>query len=121
MVKVNDYYGGWGFSCNLLSVDGNEISGLKFDPPALASEKLIVKNITASSAQDKDINSYSPLYLIDGESWQEIYSTDSDKGGCEVIPLKEPVEAKLLKLLTLERGTDWGCSLWEIEIYGKKQ
>lgn len=170
LVKVNDYYGGWGFSCNLLSVDGNEISGLKFEPPALASEKVVVKNITASSVQDRDINSYNPLYLIDsdeetrwssdhtdpqhviiefstpeklkridllwetayakkyalsisldGESWQEIYSTDSGEGGREIILLKKPVEAKFLKLVGLERGTDWGYSLLEIEIYGIKE
>ena len=170
LIKVSDHYGGWGFECDLVSIDGSEIAGLKFKPAALSLKRIPVKNITASSIQGGNSNLYNPLYAVDadektrwssqhadpqyatiefnkkeklkridllwetayakkyvlstsldGENWQEIYSTDSGKGGCEVIPLKEPVEAKLLKLLTLERGTDWGYSLWEIEIYGKKQ
>jgi len=170
LIKVSDHYGGWGFSCDLVSIGGSEIAGLKFEPAALSLKRIPVKNITASSIQDGDSNSYSPLYAVDadektrwssrhadpqhviiefsrpeklkridllwetayakkyvlsasldGENWQEIYSTDSGEGGREVILLKKPVEAKLLKVLTLERGTDWGYSLWEIEIYGKKQ
>ncbi len=58
---------------------------------------------------------------LDGENWWEIYSTDSGRGGREVILLKKPIEAKFLKLVGLKRGTDWGYSLWEIEIYGIKE
>lgn len=170
LIKVSDHYGGWGFSCDLVSIDGSKIAGLKFEPAALSLKRIPVKNITASSIQGEDSNSYSPLYAVDadektrwssqhadpqyvtiefnkkeklkrigllweaayakkyvlstsldGENWQEIYSTDSGEGGHQIILLEKPVEAKFLKLVASERGTDWGYSLWEIEIYGKKQ
>lgn len=64
---------------------------------------------------------YSLSTSVDGENWDEIYSTDSGKGGHEIILLEEPVKAKFLRFEGLERGTDWGYSLYEFKVYGFKE
>jgi beta-galactosidase/beta-glucuronidase len=55
----------------------------------------------------------------DAKKWKTIYKEDSGDGGTDVI--KKPVEARYVKLQCISRATNFGYSLFEFEIYGKKQ
>lgn len=51
-------------------------------------------------------------------NWKDVYSSDTSEGGVENITL-EPVKARYIKMLGLKRATEWGYSLYELEVYGK--
>lgn len=80
-----------------------------------------------ASQQVKRINllwetAYGKSYKIeisdDKKSWKEIYSTKDGNGGKDVILFDQPKKGGYLRILCLERGTDWGYSLWEFAVYG---
>jgi beta-glucanase (GH16 family) len=57
---------------------------------------------------------------VPGESdWTDVYVTDKGNGGLDEIPLNG-VEARHVRLYGTTRGTPYGYSLWEFEIYGKQ-
>ena len=67
-------------------------------------------------------NAYSKSYKIevsgDKLQWKEIFSTKEGAGGKDMIPLSQPQNGRYLRLLMLERGTEWGNSIWDIAVYG---
>lgn len=54
----------------------------------------------------------------DTNSWQDIYHTDNGKGGSELIEFK-PITTRYVRMLGIKRATQWGYSLYEMEVYGK--
>jgi len=56
----------------------------------------------------------------DAINWKDIYEKNNSKGGNENIKIR-PVTARYIKMLGLERATDWGYSLYELEVYGKNK
>lgn len=66
---------------------------------------------------------YGLKYAIqcwDGEKWITVYQEDSGDGGMDHIILEAPVESRFIRMLGIKRGTEWGYSLWEFEVFGKR-
>ncbi|MZQ86298.1 DUF1533 domain-containing protein [Paenibacillus sp. 5J-6] len=65
-------------------------------------------------------NAYGKAYTIDvstdGDTWHTVYATDSEDGGIDDISFS-PVEARYVKMNGIKRGTPYGFSLWEFEVY----
>ncbi len=66
---------------------------------------------------------YGKLYDIlgsaDGESWTLLASVADSDGGIDEVALA-PAKVRSVKLDAKVRGTQWGFSLWEIEIIGER-
>lgn len=54
----------------------------------------------------------------DGKKWHDVYSTDNSDGGIDEIILKKPVKYRYLRIFGIKRGTQWGYSLWEVNVFG---
>lgn len=61
--------------------------------------------------------SYSIEVSANGVNWQSVHSTTTGTGGLEKLSIN-PVSARYIKLTGTERGTPYGYSLWEFEVYG---
>jgi uncharacterized protein YvpB len=56
------------------------------------------------------------IYYWTGSQWQNVYWTDDGRGGTNTINFS-PVTARYVSMYGIERGTRWGYSLWEFEVY----
>jgi hypothetical protein len=56
------------------------------------------------------------IYYWDGGQWRNVYWTDNGRGGTNTINFG-PVTAQFVAMYGVERGTPWGYSLWEFEVY----
>jgi hypothetical protein len=56
------------------------------------------------------------IYYWDGNQWRNVYWTDNGRGGTNTINFS-PVRAQYVAMYGIERGTSWGYSLWEFEVY----
>lgn len=69
-------------------------------------------------------NAHAKSYKIqvsgDASNWKDIYEDNNSKGGNEEIKIK-PVVTRYVKVVGLRRATEWGYSLYEIELYGKNK
>jgi beta-glucosidase len=54
---------------------------------------------------------------MDGENWQRVFETNN--GGGDSIALNDPVNANYIKIVCSKRATQWGFSIYEININGK--
>lgn len=61
--------------------------------------------------------SYKILVSNDKKNWKEVYSTSSSSGGNEEIPLTN-AKGKYIKLELINRGTEWGFSILDIDVLG---
>ncbi|MCR2805932.1 S-layer homology domain-containing protein [Paenibacillus soyae] len=53
----------------------------------------------------------------DQAEWSDVYSTTTGKGGLEEITFA-PTEARYVRMYGTARATQYGYSLWEMEVYG---
>lgn len=69
-------------------------------------------------------SAYGKAYKIqvsdDAVNWTDVYSTVEGKGGVDQIHFK-PVVARYVKMQGLRRATEWGYSLYDLEVYGKNR
>lgn len=56
------------------------------------------------------------IYYWTGSQWRNVYWTDNGRGGVNTINFS-PVTARYVAMYGVERGTPWGYSLWEFEVY----
>ncbi len=56
----------------------------------------------------------------DGKNWETVYTHKMGKGSTDTIELT-PSTARYVKMVGINRTTEFGYSLYEFEIYGKKQ
>jgi uncharacterized delta-60 repeat protein len=65
---------------------------------------------------------YGRRYTIqlssDASTWSNVYSTTTGDGGVDDITLASPASGRYVRLLGTQRGTVYGYSLWEFEVYG---
>lgn len=65
-------------------------------------------------------NAYGLEYHIDvsmdGKIWRTVYSTDSGKGGQEIIRFPK-TKAQWVRFYGVKRGTPFGYSLWELRVF----
>jgi hypothetical protein len=59
---------------------------------------------------------YKILASKNDRKWDTVYYESSGDGETDIV-FFEPVEAKYIQLLGIERNTQWGFSIWELEIY----
>jgi hypothetical protein len=64
---------------------------------------------------------YGRAYTIevstDGSSWSEVYRTTAGDGGMDRMDFPATT-ARYVRMHGTQRGTKWGYSLWEFEVYG---
>ncbi len=104
------------------AVDGNVAtrwaSAEKIDPQWIYVDlgkvstihKLILRWETAYA------KSYKIQISNDGSNWVNVYSTTNGSGGTTT--LSGSVTGRFVRLLGTQRGTPYGYSLWEFEVYG---
>jgi endo-1,3(4)-beta-glucanase len=65
---------------------------------------------------------YGRGYTIEVSSdavvWSGVYSTTVGDGGVDDITLASPVSGRYVRMLGTQRGTMYGYSLWEFEVFG---
>ena len=64
--------------------------------------------------------SYALQVSTDAASWNTVYATDNGKGNTEQLKFKT-VYARYVRLLGRKRATQWGYSLYEMEVYGPRK
>ncbi len=64
--------------------------------------------------------SYKLQVSDDARNWKDVHVNNNSKGGNEEIKIK-PQTARYVKMQGLKRATQWGYSLYEMEVYGKKR
>jgi hypothetical protein len=62
--------------------------------------------------------SYNIDVSFDGTDWKTAFEERDGNGGIDIIDFGTPVGAQFVRMYGLERGTPFGYSLWEFEIYG---
>jgi len=62
---------------------------------------------------------YELLGSMDGGTWTTLASVQDSDGGMDEVPIA-PSVVRYLKMHGTKRGTEWGFSLWEIEIMGER-
>jgi endoglucanase Acf2 len=60
---------------------------------------------------------YKVEVSLDEEDWTSVYNETAGKGGQKTIEF-EPVAARYVRVTTLQRSTQYGASLFEIEVFG---
>lgn len=53
----------------------------------------------------------------DTSNWMDVFSTTSGTGGTQVIKINA-TDARYVRMYGTQRGTQWGYSLWDFEVYG---
>jgi hypothetical protein len=53
----------------------------------------------------------------DARTWQDVYSTTEGRVGRQRLDFDD-VTARYVRMLGVERGSGWGYSLWDFEVYG---
>lgn len=64
--------------------------------------------------------SYELQVSNDAKKWKTVYATSDGRGGVEEISLK-PIKARYVRVNGLKRATEFGYSIYEIEVYGEKR
>lgn len=59
---------------------------------------------------------YTVKISSDAKKWEEIFSTTKGKEGPQVIRLDSPVKFRYMRIEMAKRGTEWGNSIYEIEL-----
>jgi hypothetical protein len=68
--------------------------------------------------EDAYAEAYSVDVSFDGHSWKTIYEENSGDGGLDSLFFDQPVPARFVRMNGVERATEWGFSLYEMEVYG---
>jgi hypothetical protein len=74
---------------------------------------LVILNWEVAYGQSYDID-----VSFDGVIWSTAYEERSGAGGVDSISFDSPVAARYVRMNGLVRGTQWGFSIWEFEVYG---
>lgn len=61
---------------------------------------------------------YEVQVSTDSKKWETVYSTSNSAGGTETVRFK-PVKARYVKVNGIERATEFGYSIYEMEVYGE--
>ena len=72
----------------------------------------------ALSWEDAFGRAYNLETSMNGSQWQTVASMTNSDGGEDEVSLAAPVSARHIRLVGIERGTEWGYSLWELKVMG---
>lgn len=62
--------------------------------------------------------SYNIDFSFDGMNWETIYEERNGRGGVDTIAFDQPIGTRFVRMHGLARATQWGFSIWELEVYG---
>jgi hypothetical protein len=69
-------------------------------------------------------SAYAKSYKIevsdDKNTWKEVYSTEAGRGGTETAVFTAS-PAKYIRLDCGKKSGEWGFSIWEIQVFGKRK
>ncbi|MBP1963182.1 discoidin domain-containing protein [Paenibacillus aceris] len=104
------------------AVDGNMTTpwgSLYFDPEWIYVD--LGKAYSVSKVKIYWEAAYGKGYKIqvsqDAMSWTDVFATQNGDGGLDEINF-EPVEARYVKMLGVQKATKWGYTIYEYEVYG---
>lgn len=69
--------------------------------------------------QDAYAKSYDIEVMNQSGQWVRVYSNDEADGGEDIVQV-EPVLTGKMRVFCNKRATEWGFSIWEIEVFGVK-
>ncbi|QJD88374.1 discoidin domain-containing protein [Cohnella herbarum] len=105
----------------MYAVDGN--SGTRWESAFSDPQWISVDLGTAATISRVYLNwegayaiSYSIEVSANGTTWSTVYSTTTGDGGIDNVTFA-PVNAKFVRLTGTQRGTQYGYSLWDMEVY----
>ncbi len=61
--------------------------------------------------------SYKLQVSNDATTWSDVYRTTTGDGGVDDLTLAAPASGRYVRMLGIQRGTTYGYSLWEFEVY----
>jgi len=65
---------------------------------------------------------YAAVYSIDvsfdGFNWESIFEENDGNGGLDSLFFEQQVPARFVRMNGIERATEWGFSLYQLEVYG---
>ncbi|WP_285631542.1 glycosyl hydrolase family 8 [Lentzea sp. NBRC 102530] len=93
------------------SAEGNDPEWLRVDLGSAHSISRVKLNWEAAYAK-----SYRIQISADGSAWTDVYSTTSGDGGTDDLTLSGA--GRYVRMYGTARGTTYGYSLWELEVYG---
>lgn len=56
----------------------------------------------------------------DAKEWKSVYEEKNGDGGADEIILAAPVTGRYLRIFGTDKATQWGFSIWELEVYQEK-
>jgi hypothetical protein len=71
------------------------------------------------SWQDAYAKSYDIEVLNESGQWVRVYSNDESDGGDDTVEIT-PVLTGKVRLFCNKRATEWGFSIWELEVFGAR-
>ncbi|MCL1868151.1 MAG: glycosyl hydrolase [Paludibacter sp.] len=109
-----------------LAVDGNTGTRWESKQGAGQDNKMLTIDLLAIySITDIIINwegAYASVYNVeistDSVIWTQILSTTTGSAGEKRITLENTPQGRYVRINCVTRGTQWGFSIWEIEVYG---
>ncbi|TLX71048.1 T9SS type A sorting domain-containing protein [Labilibacter sediminis] len=108
------------------AVDGNSgtrWSSLWSDPQVLTIDLEELYEIKKISIQWETAyaNEYKVELSVDGQVWEEVIYESNGDGGKDEWMLTDPAYYRYVKLTGLQRATEWGYSIYELEVFGTAQ
>jgi hypothetical protein len=93
------------------SSEFSDPQSLAIDLGAPTDVSRVVLDWEEASAQN-----YAIQVSLDGNTWMDVYTTTTGKGGTEVIRFK-PASARWVRMYGTKRTTPFGYSLWEMRVF----
>jgi len=114
-IENSNYPASYAFDGNLSTRWSSAFS----DPQWIAVDLGATYNITGVKLywETAYAKSFQIQVSTDNINWTTVYSTTNGTGGVNDITFA-PVNARYVRMYGTERGTQWGYSLWEFEVYG---
>ena len=69
------------------------------------------------TAEEAFASAYSVQVSSDGVNWETVFDTATGDGGVGNLSVAWSL-GRYLRIVCIDRATEWGFSLWDIEVYG---
>lgn len=62
---------------------------------------------------------YNIDFSFDGINWETVFEENNGQGGIDTVLFNPPVDTRFVRMHGILRDTQWGFSIWELEVYGR--
>ncbi|MDD4735720.1 MAG: discoidin domain-containing protein [Kiritimatiellae bacterium] len=87
---------------------------IQFDAPTSLRKMQIIWEVAFGK-------SYDVLASDDGKDWTPVFSEPEGNGGSDTILFDPPITTSNLKIKFNQRGTKWGFSIWNIDLFANNR